>query len=96
MPPRPANRDVLEPASPNAEPGILGREDEVQDRARNLISVPGDEPQRGIEIGLREPTHVVCLGAQGVVAMIPKGLRVRVPDRPMILGQYRSKFESGR
>ncbi len=48
--PRPADADVLEPAAADAERLVLLGPDPVLDDAGDLVAIPGDDPQVGVEL----------------------------------------------
>src|SRR5690349_24854108 len=52
--PSATNADLLEPAPLDAEALILVGPDPVLDDAGDLIAVPGDDPEVGVEVGLLE------------------------------------------
>src|SRR4029079_7039158 len=63
--PWPADTDVVEPAPGDAERLVLGRVDAGEDRAGDLVAVPRDLPEGGIDLRVREQGHeirVVPLG----------------------------------
>ncbi len=84
--PRTPDADVLEPAALDAGRRVLLRPDPVLDDTRDLVAVPGDDPQRRVEL-------LECVGAgrsrdSSLLARTPvvaEGLDLGVEHDPMLV-----------
>jgi hypothetical protein len=85
--PRPPDADVLEPATLDAKPLVLLRPDPVLDDARDLVAIPGDDPQVGVELRAFERRLVGDLARLAVTPVVAERLVLGVEDLPpLVLG----------
>ena len=80
--PRPADADVLEPATLDTEALVLLGPDPVLDDARDLVAVPGDDPQVRVELRPRERARERRLGHLAVTPVVAERLVLGLEDGP--------------
>ena len=95
-PPRASHADALQPAALDAEvPVLLGPDPRLHD-ARDLVAVPRDRPQPGVELSPRvhRGEEVVALLAMAPVVL--EGLGLGIEDRPVLVRGDRPQLEAVR
>ena len=91
--PRASREHAVEPAAPAAGRLVLVRVDRVDHGRRHLVAIPGDDPERRIEVGR------VLVTAEGLVRLVSTApvvaerLVVGVPDLHQLLRPDRSDLD---
>ena len=85
---------MLEPAALDPELDVLGTPDPVLDDARDLVTVPGHDPQPGVDVRLA--VEALELGLVVVVRLpvVAKRLELGVEDGPVHIGADRAKLDA--
>ena len=85
---------MVQPAHVEPDLRVLLAIDPVQDAARDLVAVPRDLPQRGVDVGMAEHVDEVLLVPDRGLPVIPKRIRVGHPDRAVVLRPDRADLQA--